>query len=92
MSKKDEILREGIKKNGLEKQIPIGSFMWEFITDCMQVHTDQEELEQWNVTIEQIRPAGSAKLSKESETCKHVWLLMGYACWVCDKCNQFEKR
>jgi hypothetical protein len=92
MSKKDEILREGIQKNGLEKQIVIGSFMWNFITDCMQTHTEQAEFEHWDIVIGEVKPVGSAVLSDEQDRCKHEWLLMGYACWICDKCDQFEKR
>ena len=96
MSKKDEILREGIQKNGLGKQIVVGSFMWDFITGCMQSHTDQAEIEQWNVTINQTKPLGSTKLVAESNQCTndsgHKFLLMGYGAWICDHCDQFEKR
>jgi hypothetical protein len=91
MSKKDEILRASVRKNGLEKQIVVGSFTWNLITDCMQDYAEQKEFERWDVTIAEAESLGSTKLATESK-CKHVWLLMGYACWICDKCDQFEKR
>lgn len=91
MSRKDNILYEALKKNGLEGKFMPDSLTWNAITGCMQTYVEEQEIQSIELTIGEITEIQEAEEEKKVSSCEHNWLNCSDTFQKCDNCPEWKE-
>jgi len=94
MTRKDQILIEKLKSNGLSTKIIPDTLFWNVITDCMQQYCDEKESEFDKQTISDVVNLKEFEAKKEKKPHEHEWLYCGYGFYICadESCGEYLQK
>jgi len=91
MSRKDKILHQALEKNGLLTKYVPDSLIWNLITGCMQTYVEEQEVQQFELTIEEVTDIKEHKKKKQVTSCEHNWLKCSEVFWICSNCAGWKE-